>query len=263
MNSPFRPRVILKFIIIVALHMKLLGNDWEFRIVMLCFDFGIYLILLCVDISYVLKFYPNFYYQGSSRDYLKDISLNRPKMREPKVKDSLSWGKRKSQNVSTEDAGLISEAVSSLNKFSNDGSFMREVLRKQSNKSDGPARENLESEIETSSAVKDSSLSANQLAAKALQLNMKGKHEEAEKLLVRPILWFSLLILFIIFLIYTMCTSYHFNAHAYGGLGRSNHMKKELLLLSDWHDLWHFRCRLFIYLFICLCLLARSGEYQG
>lgn len=104
-------------------------------------------------------------------------------MREPKVKDSLSWGNRKSQNFSTEDAGLISEAVSSLNKFSNDGSFMREVLQKQSNKSDGPARENLESDIETSSAVKDSSLSANQLAAKALQLNMKGKHEEAEKLL--------------------------------------------------------------------------------
>ena len=80
-----------------------------------------------------------------------------PKMGEPKVKDSLHWGKRKSQNVSTEDAGLISEAVSSLNKFSNDGSFMREVLQKQkqNNKSDGPAQENLESDIKTSSVVKD------------------------------------------------------------------------------------------------------------
>ncbi|XP_024019954.1 CWF19-like protein 2 [Morus notabilis] len=121
--------------------------------------------------------------KGSGRDYLKDISLKLPKMRAPKVKDSLAWGKRKSQNVSTQDDGLISEAVSSLNKFSNDGSFMREVLQKQSNKSDGPAGENEKSEIETSSVVRDSSLSANQLAAKAFQLRVKGKHEEAEKLL--------------------------------------------------------------------------------
>ena len=105
-------------------------------------------------------------------------------MREPKVQDSLSWGKRRSQNVSMQDAGLISDAMSSLNKFANDGSFMREVVQKHSNNSSSTVRENV---TETSSMVKES-LSANQLAAKALQLRMKGKHEEAEKLLVSSIL---------------------------------------------------------------------------
>jgi hypothetical protein len=111
-------------------------------------------------------------------------------MREPKVQDSLSWGKQKSQksrDVSTKDSGLIADAVSSLNRFSNDGSFLSELTRKQSNDdSRNPVNANVldtRKPSEASAAFKGE-LSANQLAAKAFQLRMKGKHEEAEELLV-------------------------------------------------------------------------------
>lgn len=114
-------------------------------------------------------------------------------MREPKVKDSLSWGKGKSQNQSSKDADFIKAAVSSLNKFNNDGSFMQKVLRQQNNDPGGSVEGNVESRFVSSqmnqpsegSAVANDALSANQLAAKAFQLRMKGKHEEANKLLVR------------------------------------------------------------------------------
>ncbi|XP_059461046.1 uncharacterized protein LOC132190161 [Corylus avellana] len=87
--------------------------------------------------------------------YLKDVSFQYHDV-------SLSWGKR------SKDAGLISAAVSSLNKFYNDGSFMREVFQRQNN--------------DPGESVSPSLSSANQLAAKALQLRVKGKHEEANKL---------------------------------------------------------------------------------
>ncbi|GMY24463.1 CWF19-like protein 2 isoform X2 [Fagus crenata] len=123
--------------------------------------------------------------------FVKDSSFQHHKMREPKVQDSLSWGKRKSQNLSSNDAGIVSAAVSSLNKFSNDGSFIDKVLRQQNNDPIGSIEGNLESASVSSqtnqsgegSAVANDALSANQLAAKAFQLRMKGKHEEANKLL--------------------------------------------------------------------------------
>ena len=46
--------------------------------------------------------------------------------REPKVWDSLSWWKQRSQNLLP-----ILAAVSSFNKFDNDGSFMHKFLRQQ------------------------------------------------------------------------------------------------------------------------------------
>lgn len=90
------------------------------------------------------------------------------------------------------DDGLISDAFSTLNKFSDDGSFMHEALRQKTSDCSGPAGDNSESEVITSEANRhretstgaNDGLSANQLAAKAFQLRMKGKHEEAEKLLV-------------------------------------------------------------------------------
>ncbi|GLT61061.1 hypothetical protein SLA2020_337960 [Shorea laevis] len=119
--------------------------------------------------------------------YLKDVSFQHHKMREPKVQESLSWGKRKSQNLSSKDADLISAAVSSLNKFSNDGSFMRELFQRQNNDPGGFVEsESVSSRMSQSSegsALDNDGLSANQLAAKALQLRMKGKHEEANELL--------------------------------------------------------------------------------
>lgn len=114
-------------------------------------------------------------------------------MREPKVRDSLSWGKQKSQNVSSRDAGLISAAVSSLNKFLDDGSFASEFLKQQSENTKGDSvNTKVQSELVVPTSEKPNedcvstkdAVSANQLAAKAFQLQMKGKHEEAQKLLV-------------------------------------------------------------------------------
>lgn len=131
----------------------------------------------------------------NKRNYLKDVSLRNPDMRVPKVDDSLSWRKRRGQNLSARDADaeLISSAMSNLNKYSNDGSFLHTTLGQQRNvsgdsSSSQPAHdrkvdmseENKPREVITQ--VNDG-LSANQLAAKALQLRLKGKHDEAEKLL--------------------------------------------------------------------------------
>ncbi|KAA8527717.1 hypothetical protein F0562_035414 [Nyssa sinensis] len=129
------------------------------------------------------------------RRHQRDASLWHPEMRVPKLRDSLSWRKQKSQNVSMKDVGLISSAVSRLNKFSNDGSFMHEIMRQQNDDSGGSSYTKCEKKVDTEldllesempsgvgSAIKQE-LSANQLAAKALQLRMKGKHEEAEKLM--------------------------------------------------------------------------------
>lgn len=114
-------------------------------------------------------------------------------MKAPKIQDSLSWGKRKRQSVVAEGAGVISAAASSLNKFTNDGSFMGEFVSKKSSNSDGSSLESVEPEKVSSnvntpgerSAVVKNEMSANQLAAKALQLRLKGKNEEADKLMVR------------------------------------------------------------------------------
>ncbi|KAK2972960.1 hypothetical protein RJ640_022017 [Escallonia rubra] len=136
----------------------------------------------------------------SERVTEKDVSVRHADMKVPKLHDSLSWGKRKRQAVSTKDADLISSAMSSLNKFANDGSFMREVMHQKSDDSGGSfARRDRKVESErvssapsTSSESKKSgedyaavntALSANQLAAKVMQLRMKGKHDEAEKLM--------------------------------------------------------------------------------
>lgn len=115
-------------------------------------------------------------------------------MKAPKVQDSLSWGKRKSQHFVAEGADVISAAASSLNQFSNDGSFMREFVSKKSGDSDGSVLESFEAEKVSSdtntpgerNAIVKNEMSANQLAAKAMQLRLKGKNEEADKLLVRP-----------------------------------------------------------------------------
>ncbi|KAL5787368.1 hypothetical protein ACOSP7_004317 [Xanthoceras sorbifolium] len=107
-----------------------------------------------------------------SRDYLRDVSLQHPEMKAPKVPDSLSWGKQRSQKTSTKDAELISAAASGLNIFSNDGSFLHKV-NQHSKEPNVP--------IESAAGVED--LSANKLVAKAMQLRMKGKLEESEKLM--------------------------------------------------------------------------------
>ncbi|KAG4984459.1 hypothetical protein JHK87_029208 [Glycine soja] len=129
--------------------------------------------------------------RDSKRDYLKDVSVRHHEMKAPKVQDSLSWGKRKSQQVVAEGAGVISAAVSSLNKFANDGNFMHDFGSKMSNNSDGSVLESSELEkvsLEANtpgerSVVVKNEMSENQLAAKVMQLRLKGKHEEADKLM--------------------------------------------------------------------------------
>ncbi|KAI8009305.1 CWF19-like protein 2 [Camellia lanceoleosa] len=117
------------------------------------------------------------------RERLRD--RRHSEMKVPKLHDSLSWGKRKSQIMSSnKDSDLISTAMASLNKFANNGNFMSEVIRQQ-NDDRGGSPYNCERNQKPGefSAVVNQGMSANQLAAKALQLCLKGKHEEAEKLL--------------------------------------------------------------------------------
>jgi len=138
--------------------------------------------------------------QNGPRDYLRNVSSRNPEMRKPK-QDSLHWKKNKKQYISSEDSLLVSAALSGINKFSNDGSFMESISCREkkdfdvcnsSRTSKEEANDLRESDI-GSSRVRNSQevsslaqgLSANQLAAKVLQLRMKGRHEEAEQLSVR------------------------------------------------------------------------------
>ncbi|KAG9440009.1 hypothetical protein H6P81_020174 [Aristolochia fimbriata] len=133
-------------------------------------------------------------FRENHHEYLQDVSVQHPKMKEPKVHGSLSWGKKNRQNMSSERNQIISEAATSLNQFANDGSFTKEFSRRQKNDSDaehGSSHISLEKieqpDVPSSnsgiSVVSKSVLTGNQLAAKVLQLRMKGKHEEAESLL--------------------------------------------------------------------------------
>ncbi|KAH7666113.1 HIT-like protein [Dioscorea alata] len=125
-----------------------------------------------------------------SRGYLREVSSRHPEMRKPKH-DSLPWKKKKDQPEST---SLIAEAFSGLTKFTNDGSFMETFLQSKgaSDNSHASVSENDNGDknvlsansrdYDASSLANNQVLSANQLAAKILQLRMKGKHDEAEKL---------------------------------------------------------------------------------
>ncbi|KAL3649076.1 hypothetical protein CASFOL_005479 [Castilleja foliolosa] len=120
-----------------------------------------------------------------------DVTPRHPKMRVPKVHDSLSWGKRGNKNLSADDNALVSNALSSINKFSNDGNFLANFTQKEEDKFGNHSK--LESRAEPVAfaslenkedvGIMKPSMTANQLAAKAMQLRLKGKHDEAEKLL--------------------------------------------------------------------------------
>ncbi|CAM0876138.1 unnamed protein product [Alopecurus aequalis] len=127
---------------------------------------------------------------GGGRQYLRGVSSREHAMRKPKP-DSTPW-KRNRQNMSSEDRTLISSALASINKFSNDGSFMERINNagsKNANVSSVEVDEQRDSEQKSHkesskkpSSVNTQNLNANQLAAKILQLRMKGKHEEADQL---------------------------------------------------------------------------------
>uniref|UniRef100_A0A0A8XZB8 Cwf19-like C-terminal domain-containing protein n=1 Tax=Arundo donax TaxID=35708 RepID=A0A0A8XZB8_ARUDO len=129
---------------------------------------------------------------SGGREYLRDVSSQRHGMRKPNP-DSVPWKKRR-HNISSEDQTLISSAVASLNKFSDDGSFMEKINNLESKNANASTastsadeqRDNEQKPLKESSnkapLVSTQKLNANQLAAKILQLRMKGKHEEAEQL---------------------------------------------------------------------------------
>ncbi|KAI3852344.1 hypothetical protein MKW92_040216 [Papaver armeniacum] len=123
-----------------------------------------------------------------TNESVSDDKLTWMEKREPKVPDSLSWRR-----------GRSSAAASSLNKFANDGSFLRQLAANQKKEDDGPScsprdMETVNMEVgmgsagvgkpSEESASGKQELSANQLAARAMQLRMKGKHDEADKLMV-------------------------------------------------------------------------------
>ncbi|XP_031494432.1 uncharacterized protein LOC116260324 [Nymphaea colorata] len=137
--------------------------------------------------------------QNEKRDYLKGISVRNPDMRQPKTHDSLSW-RKKDLYKSEEHAELISSAASGLNKFTNDGSFLQSFNLRQPKDAEVIATSATADTTETEkrephfvstnfnvnqeyNSTGSHTMSANQLAAKVLQLRMKGKHEEADELL--------------------------------------------------------------------------------
>ena len=92
--------------------------------------------------------------QDAGREHQhRNASVCRLDMRVPKIDDSLCWGRRKSQDIhkKSADAEIL-------------GSHSEPVVQK---------------------SAEEKPLGANRIAAKAIQLRLKGKHEEAEKLLVR------------------------------------------------------------------------------
>eukprot|EP00249_Psilotum_nudum_P020523 c27741_g1_i2 orf=235-2757(+) len=181
-----------------------------------------------------------------SNDYLKSTSVQSSRMRVPRVDSPLPWRSNKANKLAAlhpADADIVQAAASALNKFENDGSFLKKFKDKpigqlhvsnndvkqvivECNETEATnshfelagtkhdladhAKENPEmhdasgctsQSLERTDRLQEfevskqqvaigqlntreySSLSANQLAAKAMQLQMKGKQEEAASLL--------------------------------------------------------------------------------
>ncbi|KAI5067605.1 hypothetical protein GOP47_0018133 [Adiantum capillus-veneris] len=141
----------------------------------------------------------------SSRDYLKDVHGGDRRMKAPRGTESLYWKRRKDgvgQSMRAEDKEIFNAAASALNQFQNDGNFLQNFRKTQQDEGRNTEEENTSpscddlrngqrnmERLETSTATDLASitpsegLSANQLAAKALQLQLQGKSKEAEELL--------------------------------------------------------------------------------
>ncbi|KAL9687762.1 hypothetical protein QQ045_032169 [Rhodiola kirilowii] len=125
--------------------------------------------------------------QTGRREYLKDVSVRHPEMKAPKIHDSLSWGKRRGQNTSNCDVRhqkTANAVIDRPHKLENQEDTKPESASKSDllqNFKDEPALLEIRGASEINASQKHT-MSANQLAAKALQLRMKGKNEEAEEL---------------------------------------------------------------------------------
>ncbi|GLJ16693.1 hypothetical protein SUGI_0286780 [Cryptomeria japonica] len=157
--------------------------------------------------------------RSNNRDYLRDVSPHISRMKAPKIHNSLSWRSQKNAHiVRPEDAELIRTAASSLNKYADDGNFFQKFNKPQTKEVDNSSvtvafeTDKVSAEDLSTKGEKTSSdyayqqdgienvphkaeatsidhagivhgLTANQLAAKAMQLRLKGKHAEADQLL--------------------------------------------------------------------------------
>lgn len=133
----------------------------------------------------------------NSNDSLQGLSSGHLDMKKPK-QDNLQWRSKHFKRISLENSSLVSEAISSINKFSNDGSFMDSIINQQNKDSNvhghsftGTKEAKNINEKDLVSGSRDfgevlsteiQALSSNQLAAKMLHLRMKGKQEEVENL---------------------------------------------------------------------------------
>lgn len=127
---------------------------------------------------------------NAKKSYLEEASSRHPEMRKPK-RESFPW-RRARNEVASADTTLISETISSMNKFTNDGSFLKQFVASPSKNvskddcKDHEVCDSVSSVTNPSGAVASigaQELTPNQLAAKAIQLRLKGKHDEAERLM--------------------------------------------------------------------------------
>ncbi|XP_065855121.1 uncharacterized protein [Euphorbia lathyris] len=112
--------------------------------------------------------------QNADRGYM-NVSVRHPQMRAPKVHHSLSWGKEKRLKVK-DDGSFMRKIVSHHNKGAAGSTYKDENVGSKVTSSE------LNKPTESMSTLNETS-TANQLAAKALQLRMQGSHEEADKLM--------------------------------------------------------------------------------
>mgnify|MGYP000232205569 CR=1 FL=1 len=147
--------------------------------------------------------------RSSNRDYLKDVRTQDMRMRVPREPESLSWKKKKTNSMLVENTEIFQEAAASMNEFKNDGSFLQSFQASET-KTHAETMCNPDSQIaDVQSEVRSSNvgsistvgMTANQLAAKALQLRLSGKIKEAEQIQVsyflKPFFFLKLHIIFV------------------------------------------------------------------
>ncbi|KAH7296367.1 hypothetical protein KP509_26G021200 [Ceratopteris richardii] len=141
----------------------------------------------------------------SNRQYRSNDCNAGTQMKTPWHKDDYSWRRRQpnvSQTMREEDREIFHAAVSALNKYKNDGSFLQQFAQNQQKQGEIANEENaihlsdracdqsddhiemdrLTTSVDLSTDML-SGLSENQVAAKALQLRLRGNAREADELM--------------------------------------------------------------------------------
>ena len=130
--------------------------------------------------------------RSSNRDYLKDVRTHDMRMRVPRESESLSWKKKKTNSMLVENTEIFQAAAASMNEFKNDGSFLQSfqasATKTHAETMCNPDSQNADVQGEVRplnvGSISTVGMTANQLAAKALQLRLSGKIKEAEQIQV-------------------------------------------------------------------------------